>query len=98
MSREIESAQTQSSDEENGKEVNEHVVSKIQIESWSYSRYYAEACNEWRGHLRGLAPGLHCAVPILSTSQRWRVVGDAVGDLTDPGFEPWTSRTDSLYA
>ena len=27
--------------------------------------------------------------------QQWRAVGDTVFDLTDPGFEPRTSRTDS---
>ena len=42
-------------------------------------------------HLRGLAPGQHSSE---ETSQRWRVVGDTVSDLTDPGFEPGTSRID----
>ena len=44
-------------------------------------------------HLRGLAPGQHSSE---ETSQRWRVVGDAVPILTGPGIEPQTSRTDSV--
>ena len=28
------------------------------------------------------------------TTQQWRAVGDTTSDLTDPGFEPQTSRTD----
>ena len=52
-----------------------------------YSRYYAEACNEWRVHLLGLASAL--------PSQRWRAVGDIVFDLTSPGFELQTFRADS---
>ena len=32
---------------------------KSKTKSSLYSRYYAEACNEWRIHLRGLAPGQH---------------------------------------
>ena len=43
-------------------------------------------------HLRGLAPGRHSSEEI---SQRWRVVGDTVSDLTAPGFEPQIFRTDS---
>ena len=33
-----------------------------------YSRYYIEVCNEWRVHLRGLAPGQHSFKEAL---QRW---------------------------
>ena len=54
-----------------------------------YSRYYAEACNEGGAHLRDLAPGLHSSE---KTSQRWR----HCVDLTGPGIEPQTSRTDSV--
>ena len=43
-------------------------------------------------HLRGLAPGLHSSE---ETSQWWRAVGDTA-DLTGPGIEPQTSRTDSV--
>ena len=35
-------------------------------------------------HRRSLAPGRHSSE---ETSQRWRVVGDTVSDLTEPGFE-----------
>ena len=44
---------------------------KIKTKSSLHSWYYAKACNEWRGHLRGLAPELHSA---KETSQRWRAV------------------------
>ena len=44
--------------------------------------------------LLGLAPGLHSSE---GTLQRWRAVGDTA-DLTDPEFEPQTSRTDSVCA
>ena len=43
-------------------------------------------------HLRGLAPGQHSSE---ETSQRWRVVGDTLFDLTGPGIEPSTSLTES---
>ena len=39
-------------------------------------------------HLRGLAPGLHSSE---ETSQRWHCA-----DLTGPGIEPQTSRTESV--
>ena len=42
--------------------------------------------------LRGIAPRQHSSD---ETSLQWRVVGDAVSDSTDPGFEPQTSRSDS---
>ena len=59
--------------------------SKNQIKFSLYSPYYAEACNELRGPLRGLAPEQHSSE---STSQRWRAVGDTVSDLTGPGIKP----------
>ena len=43
-------------------------------------------------HVRGLAPGQNI---FEETSQRWRAVDDPVSDLTDPVFEPQTSRADS---
>ena len=58
--------------------------------------YYAEACNDLTNggdHLLSLAPGQHSS---KETSQRWRVVGYTVSDLTDPGFVPQTSLTDSI--
>ena len=60
------------------------------IKSSLYSRYYAEACNEWRVHLRGLVPGQHSSE---ETSQRWRVVSDTMSDLT--GIEFTSSRDHS---
>ena len=43
-------------------------------------------------HLRDLAPGQHSSEETL---QRWRAVGDTVSNLTNQGFKPQTSRTDS---
>ena len=40
----------------------------IKIKPSLYSWYYAESCNEWRAHLRNLAPGQHSCE---GTSQRW---------------------------
>ena len=45
-----------------------------------YSRFYIEACNEWRDHLRDLASGQHSSE---ETSQWWRAVGDSVSALTE---------------
>ena len=42
-------------------------------------------------HVPGLAPGQHSSE---ETSQRWRAVGCA--DLTGPGIEPQTSRTEGV--
>ena len=52
-----------------------------------YLQCYAEACNEWRGHLRGSAAEQHCSE---ETSQWLRPVGDSASDLTGPGIEPQT--------
>ena len=60
-----------------------------------YLRYCAEACNEWRAHFRGIAPGQHS---IVEASQRWRAVGDTSSALTDLGFQPQSYRTDSNWA
>ena len=46
-----------------------------------------------RANLRDLTPVQHSSE---ETSQRWRAVSDTVSDLTDPGFEPQTSRTESV--
>ena len=43
-------------------------------------------------HLRDLAPGQHSSEV---TSQRWRAVGDTESDVTNPGIETQTSRTDN---
>ena len=64
-----------------------------QIKSSLYSPYYAEACNE----LRGPSPRL-CAQAtqlrrnVATVASRWR----HCVDLTGPGIEHHTSRTDSV--
>ena len=52
------------------------------IKSSLYSRYYAEACNEWRG-----------PSPRLGTGATQLPRNDTVSDLTDPATEPQISRT-----
>ena len=64
-----------------------------QTKSSLYSRYYAEACHEWRAHLRCLTPGQLSSEEI---SRRWRAVGDTVTDSTGPGIEPPIFRTDGV--
>ena len=63
-----------------------------QIKSSLYSQYYAEACNE----LRGPSPWLNAWATqlrrnVATVASRWR----HCADLTGPGIEPQTSRTDS---
>ena len=58
-----------------------------------YSPYYAEACNE----LRGPSPRLSARATqlrrnVATVASRWR----HCVDLTGPGIEPQTSRTDSV--
>ena len=50
-------------------------------------------CNEWRDHLRGLAPGQYCCSK--ETSQQWRALGDTVSDLTGLGIEPRAPTDDT---
>ena len=53
--------------------------------------YYTRGITQKRVTSCGLAPGQ----PYFEeTSLWWRVVRDAVSDLTDPGIEPHFSRTD----
>ena len=64
-----------------------------QIKSSLYSPYYAEACNE----LRGPSPRLSAWATqlrrnVATVASRWR----HCADLTGPGIEPQTSRTDSV--
>ena len=64
-----------------------------QIKSSLYSRYYAKACNE----LRGPSPRLSAWATqlrrnVATMANRWR----HCVDLTGPGIEPQTSRTDSV--
>ena len=66
---------------------------KSKIKSSLYSPYYAEACNE----LRGPSPRLSAWATQLrrnaaTVAGRWR----HCADLTGPGIEPQTSRTDSV--
>ena len=70
-----------------------YIRSKIKIKSSLYSPYYAEACNE----LRGPSPRLSAWATqlrrnVATVASRWR----HYVDLTGPGFEPQTSRTDSV--
>ena len=65
---------------------------KIKSNLSLYSLYYAEACNELAGPISAsLRPGN--TAPFEEMSQRWRAVGNTVFDLTDPRFEPQTSRS-----
>ena len=62
------------------------------IKSSLYSPYYAEACNE----LRGPSPRLSAWATqlrgnVATVASRWR----HYADLTRPGIEPQTSRTDN---
>ena len=63
------------------------------IKSSLYSPYYAEACNE----LRGPSPRLSAWAAqlrrnVAAVASRWR----HCADLSGPGIEPQTSRTDSV--
>ena len=65
----------------------------FQIFIIAYSPYYAEACNE----LRGPSPRLSAWATqlrrnVATVASRWR----HCVDLTGPGVEPLTSRTDSV--
>ena len=75
------------------KKSNQKIKSKNQIKSSLYSPYYAEACNE----LRDPSPRLSAWATqlrrnIATVASRWR----HCVDLTGPGIEPQTSRTDSV--
>ena len=65
--------------------------SKI-IKSSLYWRYYAEACNEWWAHLRGKELGNTAARKRRSGGEPLTIL---VFDLTNPGMEPPTYRTDA---
>ena len=73
---------------------NAYTKSKFKkIKSSLYSSYYAEACNE----LRGPSPRLSAWATqlrrnVATVASRWR----HCADLTGPGIEPQTSRTDSV--
>ena len=66
---------------------------KIKIKSSLYSPCYAEACNE----LQGPSPRLSAWATqlrrnVATVASRWR----HCADLTGPGIEPQTSRTESV--
>ena len=60
----------------------------------SYLLHYAEACNEFAGHIsaawRQWAKEL-----FLKKYQKWRAIGNTVSDLTGARFELQTSRSRS---
>ena len=67
--------------------------SNQKIKSSLYSPHYAETCNE----LRGPSPRLSAWATqlrrnIATVASRWR----HCADLTGPGIEPQTTRTDSV--
>ena len=57
-----------------------------------YSRYYAEACNEWRVQSPLLSAwATQRRKNVAAVASRWR----HCADLTGPGIEPQISRTNS---
>ena len=70
-----------------------NTYNQIKIKSSLYSPHYAEACNE----LRGPSPRLSAWATqlrrnVATVASRWR----HCADLTGPGIEPQTSRTESV--
>ena len=64
-----------------------------QIKSSLYSPYYAEACNELRGPFPRLSAwATQLRRNAATVASRWR----HCADLTGPGIEPQTSRTESV--
>ena len=64
---------------------------QIKIKSSLHSRYYAEACNEWRGpspRFSAWETQLRRNVATVT------IVWQHCADLTDPGIKPQTSCTD----
>ena len=58
-----------------------------------YSPYYAEACNEWRGPSPRLSAwATQLRRNVATVASRWL----HCVDLTGPGIEPQTSRTNSV--
>ena len=69
------------------------IANESKIKSSLYSRYYAEACNEWRGSsLRLSAWATQLRRNVAAVASRWR----HCADLTGPEIEPQTSRTESV--
>ena len=68
-------------------------LQKSKIKSSLYSLYYAEACNEWRGPSPRLSAwATQLRRNVAAVASRWR----HCADLTGPGIEPQTSRTESV--
>ena len=66
---------------------------ELQIKSSLYSRYYAKACNEWRGPYPQLSAWTtQLRRNVAAVANRWR----HCADLTGLGIEPQTSYTDSV--
>ena len=59
----------------------------MQIKSSSYSRYYAEACNEWRGP--------SSRISARTVPKKHHSSGDIVSDLTGLETEPLTFFTNT---
>ena len=69
------------------------VFNQIKIKSSLYSPYYAEACNELRGPFPRLSAwATQLRRNVATVASRWR----HCVDLTGPGIEPQTSRTNSV--
>ena len=67
----------------------------IKIKFFLYSRYCAEACNEWRGPSPRLSAwATHLRRNVAAVASRWR----RCADLTDPGFELQISVSDNVCA
>ena len=65
----------------------------LQIKSSLYSRYYAEACNEWQGSSsQHSARATQLRRNVAAVASRWR----HCANLTGPGIKPQTSRTESM--
>ena len=64
-----------------------------QIKSLLHSPYYTEACNEWRGPSPRLSAwATQLRRNVAAVASRWR----HCADLTGPGIEPHTSRTENV--
>ena len=69
------------------------ITKSKKIKSSLYSPYYAEACNELRGPFPRLSAwATQLRRNVATVASRWR----HCVDLTGPGIEPQTFRTDSV--
>ena len=73
--------------------MNNYAFHQIKIKSSLYLRYYAEACNELRGPSLWLSAwATQLRRNVAAVARRWR----HCADLTGPGIEPQTYRTESV--